>query len=124
MRKFETILTAATFNRIFTITTPLSEYLQTSRLDILQAWRMVESAIKQLEGISRDFPTVLEVATQFEKNANNRLASFNSADVEVEESLPSKRIRRRKLYLSVKQITATTALTTLMGTMKWKYTTL
>lgn len=39
---------------------------------------------------------MLEVATQFEKNANNRLASFNS-DVEVEESLPSKRIRRRKL---------------------------
>ena len=96
MRKFETILTAATFNRIFTITTPLSEYLQTSRLDILQAWRMVESAIEQLEGITRDFPTVLEVATQFSKNANNCLASSKS-DVEVEESLPTKRIRRRKL---------------------------
>ena len=45
MRKFETILTAATFNRVFAITTRLSEYLQTSHLDILQAWRMVESAI-------------------------------------------------------------------------------
>ena len=33
---------------------------------------------------------------QFAKNANNQLASLNS-DVEVEESLPSKRIRRRKL---------------------------
>ena len=96
MRKFETILTAATFNRIFAITTPLIEYLQTSRLDVLQAWQMVESAIEQLEGISVDIPTVLEVATQFAKNANNRLVSFNS-DVEVEERLPSKRIRRRKL---------------------------
>ena len=86
MRKFETILTAATFNRIFAITTPLSEYLQTSRLDILQAWKMVESAIEQLEGISIDFPTVLEVATQFAKNANNRLASFNS-DVEVSRNV-------------------------------------
>ena len=53
MRKFETILTATTFNRIFTITTPLSEYLQTSHLDILQAWRMVKSAIELLEGISQ-----------------------------------------------------------------------
>ncbi len=63
LTKFETILTAATFNRIFAITTPLSEYLQTSGLDILQAWRMVESAIEKLERISRDFSTVLKVAT-------------------------------------------------------------
>ena len=91
LTKFETILSAATFNRIFAITTPLSEYLQTSGLDILQAWRMVESAIEKLERISRDFSTVLKVATQFAKNANNQLASLNS-DVEVEESLPSKRI--------------------------------
>ena len=37
-----------------------------------------------------------EVATQFTKSAKNRLASFNG-DVEVEERLPSKRIRRKKL---------------------------
>jgi hypothetical protein len=78
LTKFETILTAATFNRIFAITTPLSEYLQTSGLDILQAWRMVESAIEKLERISRDFSTVLRVATQFAENANNQLASLNS----------------------------------------------
>ena len=96
MTKFETILTAATFNRIFAITTPLSEYLQTSGLDILQSWRMVESAVEKLEGISRDFSTVLEVATQHATNSNSRLASLN-CHVEVEESLPSKRIRRKKL---------------------------
>ncbi len=89
LTKFETILTAATFNRIFAITTPLSEYLQTSGLDILQAWRMVESAIEKLERISSKFSTVLKVTTQFAKNANNQLASLNS-DVEVEESLPCK----------------------------------
>ena len=96
MTKFETILTAATFNRIFAITTPLSEYLQTSGLDVLQSWRMVESALGKLEGISRYFSTVLEVATQFATNSNSRLASLN-CHVEVEESLPSKRIRRKKL---------------------------
>ena len=36
LTKFETILTAATFNRIFAITTPLSEYLQNKGLDILR----------------------------------------------------------------------------------------
>ena len=122
MRKFETILTAATFNRIFTNTTPLSEYLQTSRLDILQAWRMVESAIEQLEGISRDFPTVLEVATQFAKTPTTAWLLL-IADVEVEESLPPNEFEEGSC-LSVKQITATTAPTTLMGTMKRKYTTL
>jgi hypothetical protein len=38
MLKFEPILTATIFNRIFSITTPLSEYLETYGLDPLQAW--------------------------------------------------------------------------------------
>jgi len=37
LRKFETILMAFTFIRIFDITTPVSDYLQTSCLDIMQA---------------------------------------------------------------------------------------
>ena len=57
---------------------------------------MVESAIEKLGGISRDFSTVLKVVTHFARNANNRLASLNR-EVEVEESLPSKRIRKKKL---------------------------
>ena len=60
MVKFEPILTATTFNRIFSITTPLSFCLQSYGLDLLQAWRMVQSAIAKLEMISRaNFPTVL-----------------------------------------------------------------
>ena len=58
---------------------------------------MVESAIEQLERISRDFPTVLEVATQFAKSANNRLASFNG-DVEVEERLPSNQLSQESNF--------------------------
>jgi hypothetical protein len=41
MLKFEPILTATIFNRIFSIATPLSECLQTCGLDLLQAWRMM-----------------------------------------------------------------------------------
>ena len=81
---------------------------------------MVDPAIEQLEGISRDFPTMLEVATQFAKSANNCLASSNS-DVEVKRGYQPNKFEEGS-YLSVKQITAATAPTTLMGTMRWKYT--
>ena len=39
--KYDTILTAVVFSRIFEITSPLSKYLQTNGLNILQAWRLV-----------------------------------------------------------------------------------
>ena len=49
----------------------------------------VQSAIGKLEMISRDFLTVLNIATQFAKKAKSELASFDT-DVAVKESLPSK----------------------------------
>ena len=106
MLKFKPILTATIFNRIFSIT-PLSECLQTCGLDLLQACKMVQSAIGKLEMISRDFPTVLNIATQFAKKAKSKRASFDT-DVAVEESLPSKatkRIPNRKLPFGEKDNT-------------------
>ncbi|CAB4006246.1 Hypothetical predicted protein, partial [Paramuricea clavata] len=70
---------------------------------------MVQSAIGKLEMISRDFPTVLNIATQFAKKAKSKRASFDT-DVAVEESLPSeatKRIPKRKLYFCEKDDTRT-----------------
>jgi hypothetical protein len=106
MQKFEPILTAAIFNRIFSITTPLSECLHTCGLDLLQAWRMVRSALGKLETISRDFPTVLQ-EYRHAKKAKSKLASFDT-DVAVEESLSSKatkRIPKRKLPFGEKDDT-------------------
>ena len=56
--RYETVLTAVVFSRIFKITSPLSEYLQNNGLDLLQAWRLVESSTVRLEKISRNFSTV------------------------------------------------------------------
>ena len=41
--KFETILTAFFFKRIFQFTTPVSKYLQTQGLDVMTAYRMAPS---------------------------------------------------------------------------------
>ena len=49
--KYETVLTTVVFSRIFKITSPLSEYLQTNGLDLLQAWRLVD--LRKFQGSSR-----------------------------------------------------------------------
>ncbi|XP_068122030.1 zinc finger MYM-type protein 1-like [Hyperolius riggenbachi] len=75
--KFETILVAFTFVRIFDITTPVSDYLQSTGLDFIQAWRMVDDAVKRLNKIRRDFPGVLQSATHFIDLINEKLANEN-----------------------------------------------
>jgi len=74
--EFETILMAFTFIRIFYITTPVSDYLQTLGLDIMQAWRM-NKAIENVEKISRDFSGILETAFNFVVHANVKLKEVN-----------------------------------------------
>jgi hypothetical protein len=44
LSKFETVLVAFTYIRIFDITTPVSDYLHTPGLDVFQAWRMMTVA--------------------------------------------------------------------------------
>ena len=77
LRKFETILMAFTFIRIFDITTPVSDYLQKSGLDIMQAWRMINKATENVEKISRDFSGVIEIAFNFVVHANLKLEEVN-----------------------------------------------
>ncbi|KAL4119009.1 hypothetical protein QTP88_011882 [Uroleucon formosanum] len=58
--KFDTIITAQLFLLIFKSTTPLSNYLQTSGMDLLQSYKMVENTIKTLKDVSRKFIDVVE----------------------------------------------------------------
>ncbi len=89
--QFDTILTAFLYNRIFSITSPLSEYLQTRGIDLLQAWRMVESSAKCLQRISRDFSTVHDRAVNF-CNDVNKILSLQATEeqeiIEVSTSFP------------------------------------
>lgn len=45
LSKFETLLTVFTFIRIFDVTALVSDYLQTSGLDVIQAWHMIRKLL-------------------------------------------------------------------------------
>ncbi|KAJ3595631.1 hypothetical protein NHX12_004934 [Muraenolepis orangiensis] len=65
--RYETILMAQIFLRIFEQTSPLSQYLQTEGMDILSAHRMVMSTQEALKKIARDFHAVKDAADSFVK---------------------------------------------------------
>ena len=55
----------------------MSDYLQTSGLDILQAWRMVNKATENVEKISRDVSGIFKTAFNFVLQANLKLEEVN-----------------------------------------------
>ena len=65
--KYETILPAQLFLRVFEQISPLSKYLQTKGMEILSAHRMVTATQVSLKSITRDFTTVKAAADTFVK---------------------------------------------------------
>ncbi len=53
--KYETVLTAQLFLRIFELTSPLSKYLQTRGMDIITSQHLVEGTEEGLRKCVRDF---------------------------------------------------------------------
>lgn len=95
--KYETVLTAQIFLRIFEQTTPLSKYLQTKGMDILSAHRMVLATQESLKSIARDFKSVKAAADTFVQWANDDLERrVEETSLEVESALPQKRGRKKK----------------------------
>jgi len=95
--KFETIVTAQTYLKLFLYTTPLSEYLQTSGLDYIQAYRMVDSTITTLKSISRNFEEILDSATNFSRRVNEQIEETElDFPYMAETELPTERLRRKK----------------------------
>lgn len=94
--KYETVLTAHIFLRIFELTSPLSKYLQTSAFDILQAHRMVTGTQENLKKLSRDFEVVKNTADDFRMWANEKLQELEDYEFEVQATLPHKRLRKKK----------------------------
>jgi len=60
---FRTLLTAHVYLRLFSRTSRLSTYLQTSGMDILQAQRMVATTTESLKKIQRSFEDVGNTVT-------------------------------------------------------------
>lgn len=93
--KYETVLTAFIFRPIFDITTHLSNYLQTSGLDILKAFNMVQVTIKKLKTLRNKFNDMKKTADDFIKWANQQLEK-EDLESQIENSLPQKRLRKKK----------------------------
>lgn len=93
--KFETILTAQLFLRIFEKTTPFSEYLQTKGIDLLKVYQLYQETVNSLQLYSRDFVSIQKAAEDFVKWANTCLEEQES-DILIENELPQPRIRKKK----------------------------
>ncbi|XP_051796629.1 protein FAM200A-like [Acanthochromis polyacanthus] len=93
--KYETVLTAQLFLRVFTLTSPLSKYLQTNAMDLLTAHRMVTETHNKLQDFVRDFDTVKDAADNLVKWANGGFQNVDS-EMEVQAALPPKRMKKRK----------------------------
>lgn len=94
--KYESIITAQLYLRIFQFTSPLSKYLQTSRMDILQDYRMVSKTTKTLQQISREFGEVKQAADNFVSWATKELEERDCEEY-IESEFPEESTQRRKI---------------------------
>ncbi|KAJ8369227.1 hypothetical protein SKAU_G00092550 [Synaphobranchus kaupii] len=94
--RYETILTAQVFLRIFEQTSPVSKYLQTSGMDILTAQCLVMGTKESLRKCARDFDSVRRAADTFVEWANGILQEQQDCEAEVQTALPEKRLRKKK----------------------------
>jgi len=69
--KFETVVTANMYLKIFVHISALSKYLQSQNMNVLQAHRMVETTLENLKQFSRSSFLVIEAAKQFSNWDNN-----------------------------------------------------
>lgn len=81
-----------TYIRIFYVTTPVSDYLQTERLDYVQAWRQISNATEKLKADLRNFDPILKSANRFVQTMNTTLEKLDS-DLFIENMIPKKRRR-------------------------------
>jgi hypothetical protein len=95
--KYETILTAHIFMNVFSITGPLSRYLQTSGLDLLKCQQMVKSALSQIVKYQRDMENIIAKSDKFVEWVNNQL-ELQDLDNEIylQEQFEIKRLRKKK----------------------------
>ena len=95
MIRCQHVLTAITYLRIMEITSALLKYLQTSGLEFINAFNMVEATKKDIQQIHRDFAMVVTKTDHFVQHANKVLEE-RECDVLIENRFPAKRVRKSK----------------------------
>lgn len=100
--KYSTLLTAFLYMRIFEKTTPLSNYLQTSGMDIQKAHSMVEKTLSELKLLKRDENGLKKCVDEFIMVSNAKLDNYqdenNDFNLTIEQCLPALRIRKKKAF--------------------------
>ncbi|CAI6362566.1 unnamed protein product [Macrosiphum euphorbiae] len=96
---FSTILTAYIYIRIFSITGPLSRYLQSKSMDLITAQNLVDGALEHLKKVQRNMEWIKLSAESFVIWANTELdLQFNGdSPITVNEILPNIRTRKKKM---------------------------
>ena len=89
------VLTAITYLRITEITSAISKYLQTSGMDFINAFNMMEATKKDIQQIHRDFVMVVTKTDHFVQHANEVLEK-RGCDFLIESSFPAKWVRKSK----------------------------
>ena len=93
--RYQHVLTAIIYLRITEITSALSKYLQTSGLDFINVFNMMEATKKDIQQIHRDFAMVANKTDHFVQHANEVLEE-RGCGVLIESSFPAKRVRKSK----------------------------
>jgi hypothetical protein len=101
--KYETIMIAFIYLRIFEHTSPLSQYLQSQDANLLAAERMIRSTISEINTFSRDFKTVKAKADEFVLGANEHLKECES-DCKIDEKFTEKRVGKKKVMPGEKAV--------------------
>ena len=92
--QFSNILTAYLLFVVYSILRQASDYLQTSGLDYLTAWNMVQSSKDEIHRIS--FDTVYQSSINFTQSMNAKLAEYDLEDIKVESKLKDVRVSRKR----------------------------
>lgn len=93
--KYETILTAHVFLQIFVSTTPVSLYLQTRGMNVMQAFTMVNKTIDDLKCQSRNLDGTIDIVNTYVKEINKKLEE-RSLEYSIPETFISKRNKKQK----------------------------
>ncbi|XP_065659102.1 zinc finger MYM-type protein 1-like isoform X2 [Hydra vulgaris] len=92
---FKTICTAHVFLKIFITVGSTSTYLLTNILDLLAAWEMVKTTIKEIDKIN--FDDVMSESEKFCSHMNTKLTTVKlPEDIIIESEFKQTRIRRTK----------------------------
>lgn len=99
--KYEVIFISQVFLKIFSITGPLSRYLQTKDIDLLKASAMIKTSTAELKKLQRDFETFEVLTKNFLSWANDQMGQ-REIEFDIENDFPAVRVRKVKTFFDEK----------------------